>query len=120
MLFFCLVGTMEGSEVNVEEGAQDQEADRSEKEEERRFKVGELVEFWESTLVRGQRTDSGDPAWVKEDYGGGEYGIKMVDSSRGKFRRVHWAQIYKDGSFNKSQMGRGGGKSQDNRENEED
>ena len=46
-----------GSEVNVEEGAQDQEADRSEKEEERRFKVGELVEFWESTLVRGHRTD---------------------------------------------------------------
>ena len=61
-MFFCLAGTMEGSEVNVEEGAQDQEADRSEKEEERRFKVGELVEFWESKLVRGHRTDSGDPA----------------------------------------------------------
>ena len=87
---------------------EEDEAGRSENEDERRFKLGELVEFWGGVSVRGYRTDSGDPAWVKADYGGGEYGIKMVGSSRGKFRRVHWAQIYKDGSFNKSQMGRGG------------
>ncbi len=58
--------------------------------------------------MRGYRTESGDPAWVKADYGGGEYGIKMVGSNRGKFRRVHWKQIFKDGSFNKSQMREGG------------
>ena len=87
---------------------EDDETGKSENVDERRFKLGELVEFWGGVSVRGYRTDSGDPAWVKADYGGGEYGIKMVGSSRGKFRRVHWAQIYKDGSFNKSQMGRGG------------
>jgi hypothetical protein len=100
---------MEGSEVTcVGDRVEEDEAGRSEDEDERRFKLGELVEFWGGVKVRGYRTDSGDPAWVKADYGGGEYGIKMVGSSRGKFRRVHWAQIYKDGSFNKSQMGRGG------------
>ena len=101
---------MEGSEVTcVGDRVEEDEAGRSENEDERRFKLGELVEFWGGVSVRGYRTDSGDPAWVKADYGGGEYGIQMVGSSRGKFRRVHWAQIYKDGSFNKSQMGRGDG-----------
>jgi len=72
------------------------------------FKVGDLVEFWEVALVRGYRTDSGDPAWVKADYGGGEYGIKMVTNTRGKLRRVHWKQLYKDGSFNKLKIREGG------------
>ena len=45
---------------------------------ERRFKVGELVAFVEGSNVRGYRTDSGEVAWVKEDYGGGFYGIKMA------------------------------------------
>jgi hypothetical protein len=45
---------------------------------ERSFKVNELVEFWEGSLVRGYRTDSGAPAWVKVDYGEGFFGIKMV------------------------------------------
>jgi len=51
--------------------------------EERRFKVGELVEYWGGAMVRGYRTDSGEPAWVKADYGGGVYGIKMVANTRG-------------------------------------
>ena len=58
--------------------------------------------------MRGYRTDSGDPAWVKADYGGGEYGIKMVTNTRGKLRRVHWKQLYKDGSFNKLKIREGG------------
>jgi hypothetical protein len=53
----CLVGTMESSEVSVEDRVEDHEAERTEKVEERRFKVGELVEFWDSALVRGNRTD---------------------------------------------------------------
>ena len=49
--------------------------------------MGELVEFWEGALVRGNRTDSGDPAWVKADYGEGEYGVKMVTNTRDTWRR---------------------------------
>ncbi len=64
------------------------EVETGENTEERRFQVGELVEYWEGTLVRGYRTDSGDQAWVKADYGGGEYGVKMVTNTRGKLRRV--------------------------------
>ncbi len=30
------------------------------------FKVGELVEFWAGPVVRAYRTDSGEPAYVKE------------------------------------------------------
>ncbi len=47
------------------------ETDIGENVEERRFKVGELVEYWEVVLVRGYSTDgSGEPAWVKKaDYG---------------------------------------------------
>ncbi len=59
-------------------------------------------------LGRGDRTVSGEPAWVKADYGGGEYGIKMVGSNRGKFRRVQWKELFKDGSFNKSKIREGG------------
>ncbi len=103
-----LVGTMEGREVSCGDRVQDDEAERSKNVDERRFKVGELVEFWGGVLVRGYRTESGDPARVKADYGGGEYGIKMVGSNRGKFRRVQWKQIFKDGSFNKTQMREGG------------
>jgi hypothetical protein len=33
------------------------------------------VELWEGTMLRGYRTDSGDPAWVKADYG---EGVSMV------------------------------------------
>ncbi len=33
---------------------------------ERVFSVGELVEFWAGPVVRAYRTDSGDPAFVKE------------------------------------------------------
>ena len=36
---------------------------------ERLFRVGDLVEFWEGPVVRGYRTDSGDPAYVKEIHG---------------------------------------------------
>ena len=67
---------------------------------ERRFKVGELVAFVEGSNVRGYRTDSGEVAWVKEDYGGGFYGIKMAANTRGKLRRVKWTNLYKDGTFN--------------------
>ncbi len=42
------------------------------------YQVGELVEFWSGTVVRGYRTDSGEPAYVKEIQGSGWYGIKMV------------------------------------------
>ncbi len=44
----CLVGTMEGSsEASVEDRVKEHEAGRREKVEERRFKVGELVEYWD-------------------------------------------------------------------------
>jgi hypothetical protein len=51
--------------------------------------------------VRGNRTNSGAPAWVKVDHGEGEYGIKMVGNTIGKLRRVKWQHLFKDGSFNK-------------------
>ena len=75
---------------------------------ERVFSVGELVEFWAGPVVRAYRTDSGDPAFVKEKYGLGWYGIKMVGSFGGRNRRVHWKSLYKDGSFQK-QIGSAGG-----------
>jgi hypothetical protein len=83
-----LVGTVEGREVSCGDRVEDDEAERSENVDERRFKLGELVEIWGGVLVRGYRTESGDPAWVKADYGRGEYGIKMVGSNSRKFRRV--------------------------------
>ena len=68
---------------------------------ERVFRVGELVEFWAGPVVRAYRTDSGDPAYVKEIKGGGWYGIKMVGSFGGRLRQVHWKSLYKDGTFKK-------------------
>ena len=68
---------------------------------ERVFSVGELVEFWAGPVVRAYRTDSGDPAYVKEIKGGGWYGIKMVGSFGGRLRQVHWKSLYKDGTFKK-------------------
>ena len=75
---------------------------------ERVFRVGDLVEFWAGPVVRGYRTDSGDPAFVKEIHGLGWYGIKMVGSFGGRNRRVFWKNVFKDGSFQK-QVGKGGG-----------
>jgi hypothetical protein len=103
-----LVVSMEGRVKNLGERGGDDEAERRENGDERRFKFGELVEFRDGALVRGYRTDSGAPAWVKADYGEGEYGIKMVGNTRGKLRRVQWSKLFKDGSFNNLQM-RGGG-----------
>jgi chromosome segregation ATPase len=99
---------MEGREENLEDKEGEDEFERTDNGDERRFKVGELVEFWDGPVVRGYRTDSGAPAWVKADYGLGEYGIKMVGNTRGKLRRVQWKQLFKDGSFNKLQMRVGG------------
>ncbi len=48
------------------------------------------------------------PGMGKGRLWGGEFGIKMVGSNRGKFRRVQWKQNFKDGSFNKSQIRVGG------------
>ena len=75
---------------------------------ERVFRVGDLVEFWAGPVVRGYRTDSGDPAFVKEIHGLGWYGIKMVGSFGGRNRRVFWKNLFKDGTFQK-QVGKGGG-----------
>ena len=52
-----------------EYGMEQGERDVGDKVLERRFKVGELVAFVEGSNVRGYRTDSGEAAWVKEDYG---------------------------------------------------
>ena len=75
---------------------------------ERLFVVGELVEFWAGPVVRAYRTDSGDPAYVKEISGLGWYGIKMVGSFRGRNRRVFWRSLFKDSSFQKQVMSAGG------------
>ncbi len=100
---------MEGREVLIGDGMEQDELETGEKEEERRFKVDELVEFWEGTKRRGYRTDGGEPAWVKEVHGGGFFGIKMAANTRGKLRRVKWTSLYKDGSFNSlKNMERGG------------
>ena len=95
---------MEGSEVLGKDMVEQDEAEKGEKSEERTFKVGELVEFWEDSFVRGYRTEGGEPAWVKVDYGAGEYGIKMVINTRGKLRRVKWQRLFRDGSFNKLKL----------------
>jgi hypothetical protein len=75
---------------------------------ERLFTVGEVVEYWEGTYVRGERLGSGEPAFVKRVEGNGVYAIKMVGSSTGKFRVVGWKSLFKDGSFNKN-VARGDG-----------
>ena len=68
---------------------------------ERFFNVGEVVEYWEGAYVRGERIGFGEPAFVKKVEGNGVYAIKMVGSCRGKFRKVGWRSLFKDGSFNK-------------------
>jgi hypothetical protein len=92
---------MEGREVDFDDKVEEGDLEQGENVEERRFKVEELVEFWEGASVRGNRTDSGAPAWVKVDHGEGEYGIKIVRNSRGKLRRVKWQHLFKDGIFDK-------------------
>jgi hypothetical protein len=62
---------MAGMEVLSEDRVEQDEAEIGESVEERTFVVGELVGFWEGSSVRRYRTDSGEPAWVMEDYGGG-------------------------------------------------
>ncbi len=56
---------MEDRDVLVEDRVEQDEAETGEALEERRFKVGELVEYWGVAMIRGYRTDSGEPAWVK-------------------------------------------------------
>ena len=94
---------MEGREVSFEDRVEEDETESGKNLEERRFKVGELVEYWAGAWgLRAGRTDgSGEAAWVKKDYGGGNYGIQMVGNTRGKLRQVQWRQMYKDGTFNK-------------------
>jgi hypothetical protein len=60
---------------------------------ERLFSVGEVVEFWEGSSVRGDRTDSGSPAFVKRVEGNRVYAIKMVGSSRGKVQNM-WVEDF--------------------------
>ena len=92
---------MDGNEGLEEEAIEMTVRDEADKTDERIFRVGELVEYSEGSFVRGYRTDSGHPAYVKRVEGGGKYAIKMVGSGRGKYRQVEWRQMYKDGSFNK-------------------
>ena len=47
---------------------------------ERLFVIGELVEFWAGPVVRAYRTDSGEPAFVKEIHVLGWYGIKWWEA----------------------------------------
>ena len=44
---------MEGREVLVEDRVEQRETETVEAVEERRFKVGELVEYWGGAMVRG-------------------------------------------------------------------
>ncbi len=94
---------MEGMEVSFEDRVEEDETESGENVEERRFKVGQLVEYWAGAWgLKAGRTDGcGEAAWVKKDYGGGTYGIQMVGNTRGKLRQVQWRQMYKDGTFNK-------------------
>ena len=75
---------------------------------ERVFMVGELVEFWVGPVARAYLTDSGAPAYVKEIHGLGWYGIKMVGSFGGRYRRVFWKNLFKDSSFAKKVVSSGG------------
>ena len=86
---------MEGREVSFEDRVEEDETESGENLEERRFKVGELVEYWAGAwgLRAGRTEGSGEAAWVKKDYGGGNYGIQMVGNTRGKLRQVQWRQI---------------------------
>jgi hypothetical protein len=48
--------------------------------------IGELVKYWTGPVVRGYRTDSGAPTFVKEMQGAGWYRIKMGGSLRGEVK----------------------------------
>ena len=63
-------------EVEFEYRVEEDEKEIVEDVVERRFKVGDLVEFWEVPLFRGYRTDSGDPPCMGE-------GRFMVEESMG-------------------------------------
>ena len=76
--------------------------DDGEDSQERVFTVGEVVEVWEGAFVRGYRLAPGEPAFVKRVEGNGLYSIKMVGSSRGKFRVVRWQNLFREGSFGKN------------------
>ncbi len=45
---------------------------------------------------------------MKRVEGNGQYSIKMVGASRGKFRMCGWKCLFKDGSFNKNVARRDG------------
>ncbi len=66
---------MEVREGGFEDRMEDDETESVQNVEERRFKVGELVEYWAGAWgLRGGRTNgSGEAAWVKKDFGGGNY-----------------------------------------------
>ncbi len=49
-----------------------------------------------------RRLGSGEPDFMKRVEGKGVYAIKMLGSSRRKFRIVGWKSLFKDGSFNKN------------------
>ena len=50
---------MEDREVDFDDKVEEDDLEQGENVEERGFKVGELVIFWEGASVRGNRTDSG-------------------------------------------------------------
>ncbi len=60
---------------------------------ERIFTVGEVVEYWAGAFVRGRRLGSGEPAFIKRVKGKGVYAIKMIESSKEKFRLVGWKSL---------------------------
>lgn len=62
---------MEGYGGLEEEARETTLRDDAEEGGERIFGLGELVEFRDGTCVRGYRTDSGQPAFVKRVEGGG-------------------------------------------------
>jgi hypothetical protein len=78
------------------------ETENGEDLNERFSTVGEIVEFWEGSGVRRDRTDAGAPAFVKRVEGKGMYAIKMLGSSRGKLRIGWWKSLFKHDSFNKN------------------
>ena len=67
----------------------------------------------EEAFVRGERLGSGKPAFVKRVEGNGPYAIKMVGSTRGKFRICGWNSLFTDGSFNKNVARRDGARVRD-------
>ncbi len=70
------------------------ERDDEENTRERLFTVGEVVEFWEGSVVRGYRRAPDEPAFVKSVGGNGLYLTKMVGSCSGKFRVVGMKTLF--------------------------